>query len=126
MAVRILVVDNDTSDGELVRRPLQRQGYHVDLINNIRDALTFIQVTNYDLIVSDKHMPGGDGDVLFRQMKLMEINIPVIFQSGGLCEDERVELLSLSPVAVLDKNDKDFRNVLVKTVADALAAKSAH
>jgi DNA-binding NtrC family response regulator len=64
---RILVVDDDTAIRCLVATVLKREQYDVDTANGGRDALSKIELTQYDVVVLDLMMPEVSGlDVLER------------------------------------------------------------
>jgi len=64
---RILVVDDDEAIRHLVEAVLKREHYDVDTAEGGRDAISKIELTQYDVIVLDLMMPGVSGlDVLKR------------------------------------------------------------
>ena len=64
---RILVVDDDKAIRQLVAAVLKRERYDVDTADGGWDALSKIELTQYDVVVLDLMMPGVSGlDVLKR------------------------------------------------------------
>lgn len=64
---RILVVDDDAAILRLVATVLRRERYDVDTANGGRDALSKIELTQYDVVVLDLTMSEVSGlDVLNR------------------------------------------------------------
>lgn len=88
---RLLVVDDDESNRDMLGRRLQRDGYAVQLAANGVDALRLLRSTAFDLVLLDLIMSGLDGYQVLLKMKndpgLREI--PVIMlsaldQEGGI------------------------------------------
>lgn len=80
MISTILLVEDDKSSSFLVRRILQKQGYHVLVAGNGIEALKVISSHPVDLVVTDVVMPQMDGVDLYDELKRREDtqNIPVI------------------------------------------------
>jgi signal transduction histidine kinase len=66
---RILVVDDLPDNCFLIQTLLQEEGYHIDVVNNGRDALDFIEKSPPDLLLLDVMMPGMDGFEVTRQIR---------------------------------------------------------
>jgi PAS domain S-box-containing protein len=66
---RLLVVDDDPSNRELLRLALERHGYAIALAADGHEALARIAEARPDLILTDLQMPGLDGFALARQLK---------------------------------------------------------
>ncbi|MBI3079116.1 MAG: response regulator [Deltaproteobacteria bacterium] len=67
MAEQILVVEDEPDVREFLRFVLASIGYRVDTAGEGAEALTRLEGTAYDLIVSDVKMPGVDGQALYRE-----------------------------------------------------------
>lgn len=78
----ILVVDDDETMRDLLRRMLERAGYAVVLAANGRDALERLRDQPTDLIVTDMVMPEMDGIELIRKLATERPRLPVIAISG--------------------------------------------
>ena len=78
----ILVVDDDETMRDLLRRMLERAGYAVVLAANGRDALERLRDRPADLIVTDMVMPEMDGIELIRKLATERPRLPVIAISG--------------------------------------------
>jgi DNA-binding NtrC family response regulator len=64
---RVLVVDDDAAIRRLVATVLSREDYDVDTAHGGRDALSKIELIQYDVVVLDLMMPDVNGlDVLKR------------------------------------------------------------
>ncbi len=65
----ILLVDDDLALREMFAVALRRQGYHVIEAGSGGVALKMAREHLPDLILSDVHMPGGDGSTLLRDIR---------------------------------------------------------
>ena len=66
---RVLVVDDDRSNSEVVSRVLTAHGYEVDVADDGVTALGLIEQNPYRLAVVDYQMPGMNGIELFREAR---------------------------------------------------------
>jgi DNA-binding response OmpR family regulator len=67
--VRILVVEDETDLAEAVAKGLRREGYAVDVANDVAGAVDRLVVSAYDLITLDLNLPDGDGLDLARRVR---------------------------------------------------------
>jgi phosphoserine phosphatase RsbU/P len=88
---RLLVVDDDESNRDMLSRRLQRDGYTVQTASNGVDALRLLRSSTFDLVLLDLIMSGLDGYQVLLKMKNDPVmrEIPVIMlsaldQEGGI------------------------------------------
>ncbi|NOZ47636.1 MAG: response regulator [Chlorobi bacterium] len=81
MAKNILIVDDSESIREVVSFTLENAGNNIDKAIDGVDALKFLEKNNYDLIITDLHMPNMDGIDLIKEVRKMEKHkfIPILF-----------------------------------------------
>lgn len=65
----ILVVEDETDLGELLRYNLEREGYICSLVTDGRSALNEIGNKPPDLLILDRMLPGMSGDEVIAQMR---------------------------------------------------------
>ena len=77
---RLLVVEDEPANAELLKRVLERQGWCVEQASNGEDALAAVARQRPDLIVLDLMMPGMDGLTFLEKLRSnpMAISIPVL------------------------------------------------
>lgn len=68
-SARILVVDDNSVNRDMLQRRLEREGYLVDTAENGRHALEVVDTEKYDLILLDILMPEMDGYDVLRNLK---------------------------------------------------------
>jgi DNA-binding response OmpR family regulator len=87
----ILVVDDDAQILQCVRRILEQASYVVLTSPSGDHALDMIERgdARVDLVVTDIVMPGSiDGFTLATKIRQREVNLPVLFITGTLSEDD--------------------------------------
>ncbi len=75
---RVLVVDDEPSVREIIRRGLGRHGFHCRAVADVATALAAAETEHFDLAISDIRMPGHDGTWLLEQYKKRWPDIAVI------------------------------------------------
>lgn len=79
---RILIVEDDTSFGMMLRAWFEKKNYIADLCLRIADAKKELSSSQYQLILSDLRLPDGDGIMLLTWIKEHNINTPVIIMTS--------------------------------------------
>jgi DNA-binding response OmpR family regulator len=76
--MRILVVEDDRSLAELLRRGLTQERHTVDLALDGRDGLERAQCGEYDALILDVMLPGLDGLEIVRRLRDEQSTTPVV------------------------------------------------
>ncbi len=81
---RLLVVDDDETNCEVLQRQLVRGGHTVTCVASGGEALTLLRDTAYDLVLLDVMMPGMSGFDVLQRLKTSETlgSMPVIMMSA--------------------------------------------
>jgi DNA-binding response OmpR family regulator len=95
MASRVLVVDDDPTVSDVVRRYLERAEYEVVLAADGQGALDAVHAQRPDLVVLDLMLPGIDGLEVCRRLRRDDPNLPVVMLTALGDEADRVVGLSL-------------------------------
>ena len=66
---RLLVVDDEESLRITTAAILEQEGYTVDTAASGDEAIDLLGKTDYDLVLTDLHMEGGDGLSVLNQIK---------------------------------------------------------
>lgn len=80
---KILVVDDAEDVRHMLQAMLRRAGYEVDVAANGLLALKQLQITHYDLMITDLIMPVQEGLETIRQSRQLFPRTVVIAMSGG-------------------------------------------
>src|SRR5919198_1073767 len=94
VAGRVLVVDDDLTVRDVVRRYLELGGHEVSLADNGEDALRWIAEHEPDLVVLDLMLPGMDGLEVCRRLRERSA-IPVVMLTALGEEENRIAGLQL-------------------------------
>jgi two-component system response regulator ResD len=86
----ILVVDDENTIREVVRRYLERDGFLVDEAETGAEALSYLQSSTPDLIVLDVMLPGIDGFSIARRLRSDSVD------SGVLIAQEQIPIIMLT------------------------------
>jgi len=79
---RILVVDDDPSDLDVIAESLEREGYDVAKAESGKEALRLIESENFNLIITDLKLPDIDGMEILRRAKAEIPHVQVIVLTG--------------------------------------------
>lgn len=83
--LRILVVDDELSNAEVLALILHEEGFLVTVAGDGRQALERIEQAAPDLLITDYMMPGMSGVELARAVRQLprHRNLPVLLMSGA-------------------------------------------
>jgi CheY-like chemotaxis protein len=79
----VLVVDDDFAMRLVVKRFLEKEGYSVKEARDGAEAIGFLKVSAYDLVITDLIMPVKTGFELIHELKTLRPGSKVIAFSGG-------------------------------------------
>ena len=115
---RILVVDDDEMLREMLNDVFTLSGAVVEEAENGKRALEKIRNSNFDAVVSDIRMPGGDGIELAANIQSMNSAKPLLFVCSGY-NDMSQEMVKKLDIKKVFEKPFDIEN-MVQTVADGL------
>ncbi|MGZ3420204.1 MAG: response regulator [Polyangiales bacterium] len=102
-AMRVLVVDDEAPLLMTLAANLELEGFDVIGAANANDALTELRAGKFDLVLSDIRMPGMNGVDLFRQIKQIAPDLPVVLMTGFAVEELVQDAMREGAYAVLPK-----------------------
>ena len=79
---RALVADDDAEMRKVAVRLLRKSGFEVVAVESGFRAITALESSPFDVVVSDVHMPDGGGLDLLRAIRRVDLDVPVILISG--------------------------------------------
>ena len=108
MAAKILVVDDNHLVTKTLARLLEKEGYSVNTAETCQEALTKVEQTGLDLIISDIRMPDTDGIEMARKANNLlkekgKKELPIIFITGYSDEASHQNALKLHPADFIYK-----------------------
>ena len=120
---RILLVEDDNDIRLLSKSVLVRSGYQVYAAADGDAAWQALNSGNYDLLITDNHMPKVTGVDLLKKLHAAHIALPVIMATGTLPEDEFARHPWIQPEATVLLKPYTIEDLLGK-VKEVLCAAS--
>jgi CheY-like chemotaxis protein len=100
---KILVIDDDARDRNLLAAVLEERGYEVILAESGGTGLMLCHRQYPDAVVLDLRMPGIDGHSVLRQMRTLYPSLPVVVFSGTGSEEVEEDVLNHGATAFIQK-----------------------
>jgi len=106
----ILVIDDEEAIRALFEETLDKRGYRVVTARNGSEGLELVKQRDFALVFLDLKMPGMDGAELFRHIKTINPNLPVVIITGYPNSDMMARALAHGPFGIMKKpfNDLDI------------------
>jgi two-component system capsular synthesis sensor histidine kinase RcsC len=117
---RILVVDDNPSNRELLAAQLATLGYDADVVDSGGTALMYFNEQHYDLVMTDLSMPGMDGRALARCLRAQDAHVPVIAVTAHCGAEEHRRCLEAGIDEILVKPVS--LNMMDRTLKSRLAS----
>ena len=99
----ILLVEDDKSVAEFVRRGLEAERYAVDVAQDGEEAQRKLTECDYDLLVLDLNLPRGDGFDVLRSLRARAASTAVLILTVRSGVEDRVKGLNLGADDYLPK-----------------------
>jgi len=100
--MRLLLVEDNEDLGDALGRHFRADGHAVDWARTAPEAIDYLRVGNsdtgasdYDLVVLDIMLPGGDGRQILQQIRNRKNDLPVLVLTARSQVADRVHLLDL-------------------------------
>ncbi len=128
--MKILVVEDDRTVGQYVKRGLEEQRYHADLVEDGMEGLRLASGGRYDLIVLDLRLPELNGLEVLRTLRDRGNTTPILVLTAQDAVDFKVQALRsgaddyvtkpfafeelLARVEALGRRPKEIRSPLLR------------
>lgn len=120
--MRLLVIEDDNATADYIQKGLTEAGHVVDLARTGKDGLFLALNESYDVIVTDRMLPGPDGLAILRALRASGIHTPVLVLTALGEVESRVEGLD---AGADDYLAKPFAFSELRARLDALARRPA-
>ena len=91
--MKILVVEDDRTVGQYVKRGLEEQRYQADLVDDGMEGLRLASGGRYDLLVLDLRLPGMSGLEVLRTLRDRGTTTPILVLTAQDAVDFKVQAL---------------------------------
>jgi two-component system copper resistance phosphate regulon response regulator CusR len=93
--VKLLVVEDDRTVGQYVKRGLAEAGYQVDLVGDGAEGLQLASDGHYDVLVLDLRLPSMEGREVLRTLRDRGNPVPVLVLTAQDAVDFKVQALRM-------------------------------
>jgi DNA-binding NtrC family response regulator len=100
---RVLLVDDERRLLNELATVLQGTGVVVVTACDGREAIELMESSSFDVVVSDIGLPGMDGLSMLRAMCAKDVDVPVVFLTGGPTLETAVEAMEYGAFGYLRK-----------------------
>lgn len=91
--MRILVIEDDPTVGQFIKRGLEEQRWTVDLAENGNDGESLAITGDYDLVILDMRLPGKSGMAVLHDLRARNFQRPVLVLTAQDAVDAKVQTL---------------------------------
>ncbi|WP_427308147.1 response regulator [Cupriavidus sp. H39] len=116
LGLQVLVVDDHPYNRLLMQQQLDRLGCRATLAASGEEALAAWRQRSFDLVLTDVHMPGMDGNELSRRLRAQGATVPIVGLTASIAQDEAQRCLEAGMDRYLSKP------VLLGPLAECLRA----
>ena len=122
MAKTVLVIDDDKSTLELLTFQLEAEGYEVTTAESGTAGLSLIEQKEFDVIITDLHMPDLSGLNLVEHSKKVTPQTEIIMITGDGSSDKAIEAIKAGAYWYLEKPITEY-DVLYGLIEKAIERK---
>ena len=125
-SLRILILEDNPDDAEMVRFELQEAGlaFTAKVVMTEKEFIHELDELSPDLILSDYDLPRYSGDLALAEARKRRPDTPFILVTGAIGEDRAIQILTQGAKDYVLKNR--LRQRLVPAVRRALAESEEH
>ena len=93
--MRVLHLEDNENDRNLIRDWMQEQKFSTEIthVENRADFVKALEQKPFDIILSDKALPGFDGLIALRFVRANFPHIPFVFVTGSMGEEAAIETI---------------------------------
>lgn len=93
--MKLLVVEDEVGIVEALEKGLKKEGYVVDCVSEGHQAMEYLQLNHYDLVVLDINLPGIDGFSILKTLRMQDLDTRVMIISAYREIEDRIKGLDL-------------------------------
>ena len=88
--MRILLVEDEENIRDVVKLNLEMEDYEVVATGSGKDALKYVKEQHFDLLILDVMLPEVDGFQICEQIRLTNMDVPIIFLTAKDTAQDRI------------------------------------
>lgn len=92
--MRVLIIENDENQSELLSDVLNAKKYQTDIAENLKDGKYYVSIRNYDLIVANWKLSDLSGVEIINQIKEKTPKVPIVIISNADSADAEINALN--------------------------------
>jgi DNA-binding NtrC family response regulator len=118
----ILLVDDEEKILKAIQRTLRNEAYTIFSATGGEEGLKLLEMRDFDLVVSDQHMPGMDGVTFLKKVKVEQPQTLTIMLTGAKEINVAMEAINEAGVYkfVLKPWDDDDLRVTIRRALESL------
>ena len=93
--MRVLIIEDELDLQNVLKKRLRAEHYSVDTCSDGQEALDYITMTSYDIIILDIMLPGLNGLQILQEMRKQNNQTPVLLLTAKDSIEDRVKGLDL-------------------------------
>lgn len=101
--MKILIIEDEKDIASFVKKGLQAEHFTVDAVYNGKDGIYYALTNDYDLVVLDMRLPDIYGLEVFKKIKEIKNNLPIVFLTVENDIEKKVEAFDLGANDYLTK-----------------------
>lgn len=91
--MKVLVIEDDPTVGQFIRRGLEEQRWSVDLVTDGEEGEARALAEPYDIVILDMRLPGRSGLEVLHNLRAREFQNPILVLTAQDAVDAKVETL---------------------------------
>jgi signal transduction histidine kinase/ligand-binding sensor domain-containing protein/DNA-binding response OmpR family regulator len=111
---KVLIVDDNATNCYILKKNMQAWKFESTTLQSAREALDLVGHTDFDLVITDMHMPEMDGSHMAKKIKEIKPDLPIILLSS--VGDERTNQYGNLFGSILTKpvRQKDLQRAIAR------------
>ena len=89
--MRVLIVEDEVQIADFISRGLSEQGYAVDVAYDGDEALDWVDIAQFDVIILDVMLPARSGIEVCRTLRARGIRTPILMLTARDAVEDRVQ-----------------------------------
>jgi DNA-binding response OmpR family regulator len=89
--LKILLVEDDTNLGTLLREYLEAKGFSTTLAVNGKQGFDLFSADKFNICILDVMMPVKDGYTLAKEIRAVDANVPIVFLTAKSMKEDTIE-----------------------------------